>query len=324
MTFNPGEVLNRAFQIIWRHKVLWVFGILAGWNRWATYFNSDFEDLWGRGIASLSFNLESLFLNLLDAFAGGNISKTSVIFGASFLMLWLALTAASMLGRIGLISGTFQVDNTTENVFFENLFKESTSYFWRVFGLSVLVGIPALLAFVMLLARWVILFMAGIAFDGGDSSSLDQMFLTLLSGSCLFIPAKFVVDLVLRQAHNAIVLENLHSLSAIRRGWNVFFKNLGIMILIAILLIVIGFAAGLIIAIPLAMIAVPFTLAFRVWDGQSALMLVLLGLQTAVVIPAALALNGIWCSFRETVWTLTYLRLTRSREPQPVLQAVSG
>ena len=25
-----GEILSRAWQIIWKHKILWVFGILAG------------------------------------------------------------------------------------------------------------------------------------------------------------------------------------------------------------------------------------------------------------------------------------------------------
>jgi hypothetical protein len=321
MTFNFGEVLNRAFQIIRRHKVLWVFGILAGCNRGATYVNSDFEDLWGRGMASVSPNLQFVLDDLLEAFAEGNISKAAVMFGVGFLMIWLAITSASMLGRIGLISGTFQVDNAIEKVYFENLFKDGKLYFWRVFGLSVLAGIPALIVFAILLARWFLLFLAGLAFDGGDSSAWDRMFLTVLSGSCLFIPVKFVVDLIVRQAHNAIVLENLHVLSAIRHGWNVFFKNIGTMVLTAILLIVIGLVVGLIIAIPLAMIVVPFTLAFRVWDGQSELTLLLLGLQTAVVIPVTLALNGIWCAFREAVWTLTYLRLTRApHETQTMLQ----
>src|SRR5437773_2631742 len=27
--FNFGEILTRAWQIIWKHKILWVFGILA-------------------------------------------------------------------------------------------------------------------------------------------------------------------------------------------------------------------------------------------------------------------------------------------------------
>ena len=30
MNFNFGEVLTRAWQIIWKHKVLWIFGIWQG------------------------------------------------------------------------------------------------------------------------------------------------------------------------------------------------------------------------------------------------------------------------------------------------------
>jgi hypothetical protein len=29
MNFNFGEVLTRAWQIIWKHKVLWIFGVFA-------------------------------------------------------------------------------------------------------------------------------------------------------------------------------------------------------------------------------------------------------------------------------------------------------
>src|SRR5512135_2508243 len=33
MNFNFGEVLSRAWQIIWKHKVLWILGIFAGCSR---------------------------------------------------------------------------------------------------------------------------------------------------------------------------------------------------------------------------------------------------------------------------------------------------
>ena len=29
MNFNFGEVLSRAWQIVWKHKVLWIFGIFG-------------------------------------------------------------------------------------------------------------------------------------------------------------------------------------------------------------------------------------------------------------------------------------------------------
>jgi uncharacterized membrane protein YgcG len=31
--FNFGEVLTRAWKIIWKHKILWIFGILASCAR---------------------------------------------------------------------------------------------------------------------------------------------------------------------------------------------------------------------------------------------------------------------------------------------------
>src|SRR5215204_6597599 len=38
--FNFGEILTRAWQIIWKHKVLWVFGILASCGRGGSSGNS--------------------------------------------------------------------------------------------------------------------------------------------------------------------------------------------------------------------------------------------------------------------------------------------
>lgn len=43
MNFNFGEALTRAWQIIWKHKILWVFGILASCGRGGGNFNSNFN-----------------------------------------------------------------------------------------------------------------------------------------------------------------------------------------------------------------------------------------------------------------------------------------
>ena len=41
MNFNFGEVLTRAWQIIWKHKVLWIFGFLAGCGQGGTNFRGN-------------------------------------------------------------------------------------------------------------------------------------------------------------------------------------------------------------------------------------------------------------------------------------------
>ena len=41
MNFDFGDVLSRAWQIIWKHKVLWIFGILAGCSRGSSGFRGS-------------------------------------------------------------------------------------------------------------------------------------------------------------------------------------------------------------------------------------------------------------------------------------------
>ena len=85
--------------------------------------------------------------------------------------------------------------------------------------------------------------------------------LPLLIGClCLLIPVMIVVGMIIRQAERAIVLEELPSLPAISRGWDVFRNNLGPIILMAIILVVIGLVAGLVIAIPILIVVVPAAL----------------------------------------------------------------
>ena len=41
MNFNFGEILTRAWQIVWKNRVLWIFGILASCGRGGSSFNSS-------------------------------------------------------------------------------------------------------------------------------------------------------------------------------------------------------------------------------------------------------------------------------------------
>jgi hypothetical protein len=242
----------------------------------------------------------------------------------AFLLVWLVITWLSTYGKIGLIRGTARADSGLEKVSFAQLFREGMPYFWRIFGLSLLIGFPVLMITAMLLVGVSLYFAAAFAYDGGNSAYLNRLFLTVLGGFCLFIPVKFIVDMIVRQAYTAIVLEDIPILPAISRGWHVFHKNPGTVILLAILLAVIGLVVGAMVAIPVSIIASPISIVFNIVEGQSALMLVLLGSYVAIAVPVTLVLNGILISFRDAAWTLTYLRLTRSSGPiQVELQEAS-
>src|SRR5215216_2346272 len=167
MNFNFGEVLSRAWQIIWKHKILWIFGILAGCGQGGSRFNSGSNGGGGNGGAgptNLPPQLEQIFENIAR-----NATTFIVIAVAIICILWILTIFLSTIGRIGLIRGTWQVEGGTENLVFGQLFSESTPYFWRVFGLSLVVGLPFLILFGGLAAALIVF---GVSLSRGNDASM--------------------------------------------------------------------------------------------------------------------------------------------------------
>lgn len=303
MNFNFGEVLTRAWQIVWKHRILWIFGILAGCGRGGFRFNSgsgggdgDFGDLPPEAMRFLQFIQE-------------NLTTFIVAVCIVLLLIWALVIFLGTIGKIGLIRGTFQAEAGAEKLIFGQLFSESTPYFWRIFGLSLLVALPVLIVVAILVAGLVAL---AISASGSSDPSIGLfgMIPLMIGCFCLLIPVLWVVGMIVRQADNAIVLEDLRVLPSLSRGWDVFRANLGPVILMSIILAVIAGVIGFVMAIPLFLIIFPAIIAFAVGEGQNWTPLVLMGIGICIYLPILLVLNGIMTAYVESAWTLTYMRLT--------------
>ena len=317
MNFNFGEVLTRAWQIVWKHRVLWVFGILASCGRGGSNFNSS-SNFQGDGGPGVPPDLPPQVMEIFQ-WIEQNLTTFVVTIIALACIIWIVTIFLSTIGKIGLIRGTAQIDGGAESLIFGQLFSESTPYFWRIFGLGLIASIP----FIVLVVAGIV---AGLAFliplsSGNDAPPVFGFALIplVIGCVCLLIPLSIVINLVVRQAENAIVLEEMSVLPAISRGWEVFRNNLGPIILMAIILAVIGFAVGFIIAIPIFIAVVPAVIAFAAGEAQNWTPLALAGVCICLYIPISLLLNGIAIAFTESAWTLTYLRLTKSPVSEPVV-----
>jgi hypothetical protein len=301
MNFNFSEVLTRAWQIIWKHKVLWIFGILAGCGQGGgggggggggSGFSNGNQQQFGE--------LERMMERFSD-WISRNLWVVAVLVLVMIILIVLAVFLGTI-GRIGLIRGTYQAEQGAESLVFGELFSGSMPYFWRVFGLSFLVGLAFLLLMLPLVAFGVLT--AGIGFA------------CLLPLFCLLIPVGLVVNIIIEQSNAAIVLENLSIADGFKRGWNIVKTNVGPVLIMAIILAVIGFVVGLVIALPV-IIAV-FPLVFGLAGGETN-MLWVAGICCAIYFPILLVLSGIMTSFIQSAWTLTYLRLTGPKEEAPVV-----
>ena len=300
---NTGDILIQAWKTIWKHKVLWIFGIFAGCG------TSSF----GSANGSVNYSVESPS-QVNNFFSNLDPSLVALLIGLAILVTLIIIIFAiflSTLGKIGLIRGTFQSYKGADRLTFGELFNGSMPYFWRVFGLVLLIG---LLTFVAIFGL-IILGVVGTIFTLGIGL---LCFIPLL---CLLIPATWLLTVFTQQAIIAIVLENLGTKDGLQRGWDVFKTNFGDMLIVGIILFLIYMAIAFILIVPLVAITLP--LLPLILSGTSEALrtsLILIGISVICYLPIFVIFNGILQAYITSAWTLNYTRYlpTQSDINEPI------
>jgi len=308
-----GEVLTKAWKIIWKFKVLWIFGILTSCGQGnasngsngansSIRYSGNGGDL-PPGFQQFSYNLEHFFRQI-QAW-----QIVTLILGLFLLGLIISaiMAAINTVGRIGLIQGTLAAEDGTESMKFIELFNDGKPFFWRIFGFNLLAG----------LAIFVIILLLFLPFIGIAVLTFGIGILCLFPLLCILIPASWLVGVILEQANIAIVVEDLNILDGLKRGWQVFRDHLGNMIVMALILGIGGGIIGFVLALPVFLLVAP--VLFGVIAGTAAGSDFLFGggiaialLCFAVYLPVLILLGGILHAYLKTAWTLTYLRLTQA------------
>jgi hypothetical protein len=308
MNFNFGEILTRAWEITWKHRVLWIFGILASCGRGGGGGNGGGSGGGNGGGAGPDLPPQvAQWLEWIEQ----NVVTFVVLVCVLGLVIWLITIAIGAIGKIGLIRGTEQVEGGAQSLIFGQLFSEGMPYFGRVLGLSLILILPALLLGLVIAVMVAVAFAAGAVDPDTAVLGFAGILPIFICCSCLFIPLMFVLDMIFRQAERAAVLEDLGVMPALARGWEVFKANLGPIIVMAIILGILGLVAGFILALPAFIIIFPAAFAYAIGNAQNSTPIILGVVCFCLYLPILLFLNGILVAYTESAWTLTYMRLTR-------------
>jgi hypothetical protein len=298
-----GYVLSRAWKIIWEHKILWVFGILAGLGSAGGSSSSGAQGNATWQVDQAPGWLQDFSFNFNDTQA---ILLLCLGVAVGFLILALIIFL-STIGKIGIIRGVSQVEQGGQvgKLRFGELFRASTPYFWRVFGIYLLVVLAFILVVIVLAVPLVI--------------SVVGIFCLI----CLVPLVSFLIMVVLELAANAIVVEDLGAIDGLKRGWGLLRTKFGPVFAMWLILLVIGLIIGFILALPFLLMAVPWIIGSSVYGSnpfESAWAIFLAC--ACLYLPVLLVLNGILQSYTGSAWTLTFLRLTGLDQPvlppQPV------
>ncbi len=293
-----GYVLKRAWQIIWKFKVLWIFGILASCGQASSSGGSNSGYRFSIQESNVSPQIERFFSQLNPA-----ITWILILIGV---IVILALVVIAILlgtvGRVGLIRGTVKAEQGAERLTFGELWHDGLAYFWRVFGLNLLIGVLVFLSILVILFAGVIL----------TIGTLGLFVLCLLPIICLLVPVMWAVSVIIEQANVALVVENLGIPEAIKRGWQVVWDNIGSMIIMSLILILgVGIIGGVIIGLPMLIVAAPAVVGIATGTTETIRNgLIVSGLLFIVYLPFLLVLSGILRAYTSSAWTLTFLRVT--------------
>jgi len=299
---NYGEVLTRAWKIIWKFKALWIFGLLASCGTSGPNLNYQFSS------GDLSPRVQQMF--------GSNERFFSDYWWviALFIMLLCVIIVVVILlntiGRIALIKGTLKAEKGAEHMGFVELFNDSLPYFWRVLGLSVLLFIVFFFVFMF----------AGLIAAAATVLTFGIALVCLVPLCCLLIPLMWVISVILEQAYIAIVVEDRGLFDGLARGWEVAKTHWEPMLVMGVILIFGAAIIGFVLAVPFFIILFPVFFAMGIARTGSTAIIIVSAICLLAYLPVLLLLRGILKSYVQSAWTLTYLRVTGRG---PSLEAVA-
>jgi len=304
---NYGEVLTRAWKIVWKFKILWIFGIFASCGTGSNGGSS------GGGGNNVSYSLSSSdvspqfeqFMSNIERFFSDLWWVGGLLICLTCVLVLLAIFL-STIGKIALIKGTLRAEEGAERMGFMELFNASTPYFWRVFGLSLLL----FFVFFVLVMFGVLVFM------GAAMLTFGIALICLLPLCCLLIPVMWAIGVILEQAYIAIVVEDRGVADGLSRGWEVAKSHWEPMLVMGVILIFGAAIVGLVIAIPIIMITFPLFFALGFSGSDSMMPLAIGGICFLIYLPVLIVAGGILKAYVQSAWTLTFLRVT-GRGPNP-------
>jgi len=299
MNFDFGEILSRAFQITWKHKILWLFSALPVLLSFLIFpimlvpiffmdsnpYNQPF--FMEEPIYIILFVGFSIFISLVSYVLYG-ISSSSVV--------------------VGII----QSEGGTEALQARQLFEDGRPYWWRILGVMLLIGLGVSVAFAV--------FFGCMAAVGAVTMGLG--FICMQPLMLLLYPLMLVLYGIIEESQVAVIADGLGVTDAIRRGWELVRANFWRITLISLIVYLgIGFLSG-IIMLPLMS---PFFFLPLLMDGSrfeisSRTIMLFMGGFSLIFLPIMAFIQGITITFLKATYTLVYLRLTA--KPQDDAPAV--
>lgn len=316
-------ILKRAWNVTWKHKILWFFGLFAGamgGGGSSGGGGSYSSGRTGTGSGNLPFGNEAQFQRFFE-------QSLPLIIALAVLVLLIAIVwwVVSVAARGGIVH---LVNEAEENrpVRAGDGWRVGFSKWFRVFGIQFLAGLPVFLVVLVMIVVLVVLGIggaAGTAASRGDGGGTAAAILSMVSGMCcgifffvvILIVLSVVLTIISELAVRYAVLRDTGVMESLRLGWSDLRAKRGAFLMYLIQWGV-SIAYSIVILIVAVVLIVPGALLIIAGGWIPGVLLILVAL-LALMLPAA-----VYGAFYHAAWTIFFRRMT-GLEPQPAA-AIAG
>ncbi len=322
-----GEIIKRAWRITWRYRALWVLGLFAGvaggssGGGGGSSYNPSSSGSRGSDTGQFFYGLDPAnWTDQISRFLPAIIAGTMLLLAIGF-VFWIVGIAA----RGGLIQavdaieegGTFTLGAAWDAGF---------GHFWRLLGLSVLLGLPMALVGLGLAAA-VALPIIGAVRAGSDPS--PALFAPMCGAFIVGIPLLIVGGVILGTmsllGSRSIMIADTGVFEAAAEAWRLFRTRIKDSLIMWFISLGLNMVAGIVVAIPIVIVTfagvIPavFLIRSESWPA-------LIGVSAIAVLIITLVImlyTAIWGTFTSALWTIFFRRLTGREAPTESLAPVA-
>jgi len=311
--FSYRSLLKQAWDIIWKHKYLWFFGLFASltaiggsveYQLISQKFNQDLAGGTYIGLNSL-FLLGEFCQNILAGLI--NIFQYNIWFILNFLtflllsltllsvFVWLAITSQAAL--VYKVKKILTSSKKLANLGIRQGLTVGHQHFWTVLGLNILIKFLISLAFFIISLPLLFMFFS-------DTSVLVFIYTLLF---VIFVPIAVSLSLLIKYSIAYHVLEDKPLIASLEAGWELFRNNWLISLEMAIILFIINFLVGVVVLLILSLFVFPLF-----WAGLSLGMMGLIIITLFVALIIMIAVGSSLTAFQIATWTTLFLRLKKN------------
>lgn len=310
---NYETLISEAFWLTLRNRFHWVFGFfLSGGSQIFNLLQNANNLSWQGALSFLGYDVPLLFVQTRQL-----VLDNLVLFLVMAVLLVLAGVFLSLTSQGALVDSVAALDRGEERNF-SSAFRAGLSNLWRVLGFFILL----LLSFVVVFVP--VFFLAGLPvvsivtrnvnFGGGGSPAtgiaIAVLAFLLFIGVILLIST--LLGIIFSLGLQALVLDREGVFSSFGRGYRLFVRRPGRVLLIFIIsfafslgasiaLLILTLLLGLILAAPAAALS---------FAGLSTTSLVAGVVAAGVLLILFVVASAAVATFNHAYWTLAYLRLT--------------